>query len=198
MGLAMESVVAAGVASLAVGAAGFAFTRSTHQHPDERGHYLFLDHLPPISDTTKSFAGRVMDDESPDEPRKIASWERLADTVGWVHEAGARIRYLAEKPDGWKGAESHGASEEARKDAFAFLDKLQAEAPMAAPMISLDEEGEFVLYWKSDGLLASVSISGDRTFTFFGNIGHGDIIREAVDLSSPLPPEVVEVLSARV
>lgn len=195
MDLALESVAAAGIASLTV-AAGFVVARDTLLPIEKHAHYRFLSDLPTSSISTVAFVGRVMDEESHDELPAMPSWERLAETVGWIQEAAARINYLAAKVDGWKGEASVGASASARDDVFAFLDKLQVEAPTAAPMISLDEDGEFVLYWNTEGLLASVSIGGNKKFTFFGNRGSGDIIREDIDLTSPLPPEVVGVLSA--
>lgn len=194
---ATAGLVAVGFAS-ACAAGIFAFGRDVFRPTEEPvDHYRFIsDSLAP-SGPTMAVAGRIMDEKPHGELSKTPSWDKLAETVGWIREASARIDRLAGRPDGWKGAGSVRASVAAVSDTFVFLEKLQIELPKAAPMISLDEDGEFILFWKDDKILASVSIAGDETYTFFGTNGGEDVIREAVPLASPFPLELLSILSIR-
>lgn len=144
--------------------------------------------------------GRIMaadDTRQPDtDAAALDIWQYVAGQA-WADEASARIRYLGGKPNGWRGEGSVAPAKEAVDDALAFVEKLQMEAPEVAPMISVDEDGEFLFFWKQEDLLASIAVAGDKSYTFFGKHGGRDVIREALALADPFPPEVTAILSAR-
>lgn len=148
----------------------------------------------------QSIIGKAMGADDTHQARSEASvldiWQYVA-VQAWADEASARIQYLRGKPDGWRGEGSVAPGQEAVDDALAFVEKLQMETPKAVPMISLDEDGEFIFFWKQEDLLASIVVAGDGRYTFFGKRGGPDVIREALALADPFPPEVTAILAPR-
>lgn len=195
--IAVEGLMALGLASAGV-AGNLAVSREGFRPADNPArHYRFVSEFLSPSGPTSAVAGRVVDEKSHDEHSNTSSWEKLAETVSWIREASARISRLAAKPDGWKGADSLQASEDAVKDSMALLEKLHIEAPKSTPKISLDNDGEFIFFWKKPGLLASIQIGGDRTYSFFGNDGSGDVVFDSIGLADPMPKEVVSILNSK-
>ena len=180
---------------------GHAVTEVYHRVIGPRGAaYPVVNESSTLSRPEQTGTGKVM---GADETRQSATeatifdtWQRIA-LLAWADEASVRIRYLSGKPDGWRGEGSVSPSKGAIDDALALVEKLQMEVPNAPPMISLDEDGEFLFFWKREGLLASIAVAGDKSYTFFGKRGRHDIICEALALADPFPPEVTEILAVR-
>lgn len=162
-------------------------------------HFQVLNPTARFSEPTQADGGSTMNARDQDRPGSTSPhlWQQLASSSAWTDALPARVGYLASKPSGWKGEDSVAPTDEARADALALLEVLQVEAPHAVPMISLDEEGEFVFYWKGADYIASMAVTGDGTYTFFGNRGGPDVIYDALPLAAPLNPEVLEILSPR-
>lgn len=160
-------------------------------------HFWILNESLSPSGPTLASAGRVMDERLRHNLLPWLTWGRPSGAVEWVVEASSRIARLAAMPDGWKGPGSVRASDDTVRDAYALLEKLQIEVPQSAPKISLDDDGEFIFFWRRPGLLASIQIGGDSAYSFFGNCGSGDVLLENIGMSEPMPRQVSGILNSR-
>jgi hypothetical protein len=62
-------------------------------------------------------------------------------------------------------------------------------------MISADDDGEVIFFWKKDDDLLSLAISGDSRYSFFARRSGKSRIGEDVSISRPFPTVVSLLLN---
>jgi hypothetical protein len=108
-----------------------------------------------------------------------------------------RIEYLETLEDGWRGEGSVKAKKSTARDARFLIDRifsLALDRPL--PKIGLDSDGAFIFSWNSGGVVASLSIHDDGTYSYF--IRNNDRFErsDGEKTSDPLDVRFARMLSA--
>lgn len=109
----------------------------------------------------------------------------------------ARIAYLRSLEADWQGDGSSPASREALIDATSLLEKISLEIPETPlPSIGMESEGIIVMSWNSAGLVGSLSVFGDGTYSYFVRAAGRTARDGAARISDPLAARFREILLA--
>lgn len=127
--------------------------------------------------------------------RESARWAADAAQNLWTRPAADRIEDLSSRPVGWKGEGSTPPSTAVVKDSLALIQRLHAEGCESAPMISAEEDGSLIFFWKANDTLLSFSIDGSSSYSFYAKIGNTSEIGDDLPISDPLPNAVLHIIS---
>ena len=124
--------------------------------------------------------------------------EYLTDTVrvaSWLAAASTKVLSYASVQDGWKGDGSTRPTPLAIDEAIDLLNQFAFELPsLASPMISADEDGFVCFYWRSGAMMASISVYGDGTYSFYAE-GNGKSSRsDEAQILAPLAADLLEAM----
>lgn len=122
----------------------------------------------------------------------------ISQSSAWVEAALEQIESYAELPDGWRGEGSFAPTEQTLQEAAELLLQISAEMPdLPRPLISVDEEGFACLHWNSSSLLATISVYGDTTYSFFSE-GYGVVAKSDSELvGAILPQRLIESMTGQ-
>ena len=124
------------------------------------------------------------------------NWPATALQSAWLQDSADRIDYFAKKPAGWKGEGSIPPSYEVVEDANALLRRLRSEGCEVRPMISAEEAGGLIFFWKSDLGALSISLQDRGAYGYYLRVeGDPEILKEAYPISEPLPAAIVQALT---
>ena len=113
----------------------------------------------------------------------------------WIEEAGDRVIAYSRVDDGWRGEGSVAPSAEAIADAIDLIEQFAFEAPsIPQPMISADDEGVICLYWRDREMMASLSVYGDDTYSYYAE-GYAEPVRaDAALIGDPIPHQLLSAM----
>jgi hypothetical protein len=122
----------------------------------------------------------------------------ISQSSAWIEAALERIESYCGLQDGWRGEGSFAPTEQTLHEAIELLLQISAEMPdLPRPMISVDEEGFACLHWNSSILLATFSVYGDGTYSFFSE-GYGVVARSDNELvGAILPQRLIESMTGQ-
>lgn len=122
-----------------------------------------------------------------------------AQAATWTERALMKIEHYVDLHDGWRGEGSKAPNECVLDQTRELVRQIAAEMPyVEEPMVGMDDEGFGSLYWNQPGMLASLSLYGDGTFSFFAE-GHGTVAKsDAEKVGAPLPSELIEAMTGSV
>jgi hypothetical protein len=122
----------------------------------------------------------------------------ISQSSAWVEAALEKIESYAGLQDGWRGEGSFAPTEQTLQEAAELLLQISAEMPdLPRPLISMDEEGFACLHWNSSSLLATISVYGDGTYSFFSE-GYGVVARSDNELvGAILPHRLIESMTGQ-
>jgi hypothetical protein len=114
----------------------------------------------------------------------------------WIDEATVELLGFASLEDGWKGEGSIAPSSAAIVEACMLVDQIANEMPdMSAPLISADDEGFICLYWRSTAMIATLTVYGDETYSYFAS-GYGHEARnDAASIEDILPSDIIAAMT---
>jgi hypothetical protein len=122
----------------------------------------------------------------------------ISQSSAWVDAALEKIESYAGLPDGWRGEGSFAPTEQTLQEVAELLLQISAEMPdLPRPLISVDEEGFVCLHWNSSSLLATISVYGDGTYSFFSE-GYGVVARsDSEPIGTVLPQKLIESMAGQ-
>lgn len=122
----------------------------------------------------------------------------ISQSSAWVEAALEKIGSYAGLPDGWRGEGSFAPTELTLQESAELLLQISAEMPdLPRPLISVDEEGFACLHWNTPSLLATISVYGDGTYSFFSE-GYGIVARSDSELvGAILPQSLIESMTGQ-
>lgn len=117
----------------------------------------------------------------------------------WAQSALEKIEAYAGIGDGWRGEGSRAPSGQTLKESAELLLQIASEMPnLFSPLISVDEDGFACLHWNGPDLLATISIYGDGTYSFFSE-GYGvTASSDSRDIGAVLPEELVAAMTGQI
>lgn len=121
----------------------------------------------------------------------------------WQADAHAKMDAYVGLADGWRGEDSVAPSEIAIADANTLIRQIASEMPNTSmPLIGADADGIISLFWNEAGLLATISIYGDGTFSFYaesGADGEGVLTAksDAEAIGEPLTLSLLQVMTGQ-
>lgn len=129
---------------------------------------------------------------------RVSSWMDQLGKSATLTKSLSRLSYLSSMKDGWKGRNSRAATEPTLLDCLAVVEKLNDVLPSSAlPDIGLDEEGYLNLSWQGAGLVGSLSVYGDGTYSFFARSGARSASSDSASIAGPLDSTLTEILRTR-
>jgi hypothetical protein len=122
----------------------------------------------------------------------------ISQSSAWVEGALEKIESYAGFPDGWRGEGSLAPTQQTLQETAELMLQISAEMPdLPRPLISVDEEGFACLHWNRSSLLATISVYGDGTYSFFSE-GHGVVARSDNELvGAILPQRLIESMTGQ-
>jgi len=128
----------------------------------------------------------------------IQKLNTISQSSAWVEAALEKIQSYAGLQDGWRGEGSFAPTEKTLQEASELLLQISAEMPdLTRPLISVDEEGFACLHWNSTTLLATFSVYGDGTYSFFSE-GYGSVAKSDDEIiGAILPQDLIETMTGR-
>lgn len=112
----------------------------------------------------------------------------------WYDEALGRLKELAEKENGWKGAGSIAPSQSALYFAYDLLHKLALENIDRRPSIGLDYEGTFSLSWVDEVISIDLTVYDDGNYSFFASNQVENYSVDEETLANPLSGQLLSIL----
>lgn len=115
--------------------------------------------------------------------------------ASWMEAAVDRVWSYRSVVDGWKGIGSIAPSPEAIVDATDLLEQFAMEAPdLPRPMISADEDGTVCLFWRDGIMMATISVYGDGTYSFYAEGFAAPARSDSEPVGQPLPQALVSAM----
>jgi hypothetical protein len=123
----------------------------------------------------------------------------ISQSSAWVEVALEKLDSYAGLNDGWRGEGSRAPTDQTLKEAAKLLLQISSEMPdLFRPLISIDEDGYACLHWNGAYLLATISVYGDGTCSFFSE-GYGiTASSDSHDVGGILPSDLIEAMTGRV
>lgn len=113
----------------------------------------------------------------------------------WLLPAAEKVYGFLELADGWKGADSLAPVDQTASEAIDLLWQLSAEiAGLQQPAISVDEDGAICLHWRIADLLATMTVYGDGTYSFYAEAGELSAKSDSEMVGFPLPASLASIL----
>lgn len=126
--------------------------------------------------------------------------EPLAPTLSvpeWLILSADRLSSFLELEDGWKGLDSLAPREQTVVEAIDLLWQLTAEvAGLPQPSLSADEDGGICAHWRVPGVLATITVYGDGTYSFYAEAGSAQTRSDSEEVGLPLPVALTSILAA--
>ena len=72
---------------------------------------------------------------------------------------------------------------------------MNANLPLKEIVSALDEDGEVMFYWNVKGVVASISVYGDGTYSYFADNGAFEAQSDLEDVHAALPINIVKALT---
>jgi hypothetical protein len=122
----------------------------------------------------------------------------ISQSSAWIEGALEKLGSYARMQDGWHGEGSREPTDQTLKEAAELLLQISSEMPdLFRPLISIDEDGYACLHWNGPDLLATFSVYGDRTYSFFSE-GYGIIASsDSHDVGTILPSDLIEAMTGQ-
>lgn len=124
-----------------------------------------------------------------------AYWVHNINESNWLRSSAARLNELGSRPDGWKGDGSVAPKKETIEDGLLLLDRLRLAGCSDAPMISADDDGEVIFFWKKGEDLLSLSLVGGGKYSFFARKAGKGKLGDDVPISKPIPVVIRHILA---
>ncbi|MCE2737215.1 MAG: hypothetical protein LW703_02395 [Rhodobacter sp.] len=123
----------------------------------------------------------------------------ISQASAWVEGALEKIASYAEVNDGWRGEGSKAPTGQTLQEAAELLLQISSEMPdLFRPMISIDEDGCACLHWNAPDLLATISVYGDGTYSFFSE-GYGVVASsDSHEIGTILPSDLIVAMTGQV
>ncbi len=113
----------------------------------------------------------------------------------WLLPASEEVYGFLGLADGWKGPDSLAPVDLTATEAVDLLWQLSAEiVGMPQPAISADEDGAICMHWRMAGLLATMTVYGDGTYSFYAEAGELSAKSDSELVGLPLPADLISVL----
>ena len=114
----------------------------------------------------------------------------------WLEAVVNKISSYDGTEDGWKGDGTFAPSASTLGEARELASQFATEMPtISAPSVSADDDGAVCFYWMDGQMMATVSVYGDGTYSFYAE-GYDDPVRsDSEPVGEPLPGSLIAAMT---
>lgn len=167
--------------------------------PDRLGVQLFEPTESSLSHSRPEALIFEITESSISDLRSHAQRYATSQSSTWARSAIEKIETYADATDGWRGEGSHAPSAQTLRESAELLLQIAGEMPyLFGPLISVDDDGFACLYWNCADFVATISVYGDGTYSFFSE-GYGITARsDSTDVGAILPQDLIGAMTGQI